>query len=362
MVQVRTHHRRVNAGAAPVSRIVRVHPAGPAPRRRGFTLLELLIVIGLIAALAAIILPAVQGAFSRGRDAEAAQQFRDLQTALDSFKAKYGEYPPSNIMLFENPADWAAAPQELAKLVRLWPNYTPAVTDFNGDGDAADSPGSGGSPLYLDGAECLAFFLGGMMVTNIVDQTGALQPGATAGTLPNQWSPQGFSGNPVNPFERGSQGRIEFYDFSSVRLVDGNEASDAATAAASMPGTDGMPSMLDSYPEQRTPIAYLKASPLGTYAVAASSAGYDTAVGAPTTAVYSVVPQDVNNASLSSAYGNALGEPFAKKSYQLISPGIDGVFGAGGVWSAEDGFPSNSSNRAQFEGDNVTSFSNGRLR
>jgi prepilin-type N-terminal cleavage/methylation domain-containing protein len=79
-----------------------VHPAfrpnAPAlPRRAAaFTLIELLIVISIMALLAALVFPAV-GAVSKLKiRKKAAGELIQVQTAIESYKAKFGYYPPDN--------------------------------------------------------------------------------------------------------------------------------------------------------------------------------------------------------------------------------------------------------------------------
>ena len=59
----------------------------------GFTIVELLIVIVVIAILAAISIVAYNGIQGRGRDAARSSDVRALQTALELYKADNGTYP-----------------------------------------------------------------------------------------------------------------------------------------------------------------------------------------------------------------------------------------------------------------------------
>ena len=69
---------------------------------RGFTLVELLVVILILAVLIALLLPALNGALRTARNAAVGGEINQLAQALASFKAKYGDYPPSRIYLAEN--------------------------------------------------------------------------------------------------------------------------------------------------------------------------------------------------------------------------------------------------------------------
>ncbi|HTV38943.1 MAG TPA: prepilin-type N-terminal cleavage/methylation domain-containing protein [Candidatus Sulfotelmatobacter sp.] len=65
-------------------------------QRSAFTLIELLVVIAIIATLAALLLPAA-GIMMRKENIGRAISERDqLETALESYKDKYGFYPPGN--------------------------------------------------------------------------------------------------------------------------------------------------------------------------------------------------------------------------------------------------------------------------
>ena len=66
--------------------VTRVNP-------RGFSLVELLAVIGIIALLLGILLPVLGGARSAARDAVLQSQLNDLQTAITNFQTDENRYP-----------------------------------------------------------------------------------------------------------------------------------------------------------------------------------------------------------------------------------------------------------------------------
>lgn len=61
--------------------------------RRGFTLVELLVVVTIVALLIAILLPAVQQAREAGRRAQCANNFRQVGLGLQNYCAASGCFP-----------------------------------------------------------------------------------------------------------------------------------------------------------------------------------------------------------------------------------------------------------------------------
>ncbi len=101
-------------------------------RRRGFTLLEVLLVVGIIALLAAFVVPSFMGT-QRGAEIQIAQTMVDdgghLATQLNLFRMHMGNFPEELKELVEKPSDEDAATKwhgpyinSLEKLKDPWGN------------------------------------------------------------------------------------------------------------------------------------------------------------------------------------------------------------------------------------------------
>lgn len=99
------------------------HTARILRLQRGFTLIELLVVIIVIGILSAMSVVVVRTAMNSGKGATVKTQMQQLAIALDSYKAKVGEYPPDNFL------DTAALERHLKK---RWPRarYSNIVEAF----------------------------------------------------------------------------------------------------------------------------------------------------------------------------------------------------------------------------------------
>ncbi|HEY2155057.1 MAG TPA: prepilin-type N-terminal cleavage/methylation domain-containing protein [Isosphaeraceae bacterium] len=375
-------------------------PQSPTRRRTGFTMIEILVVILIIAILMALLLPAINAAVNAANNARVAAEQQNLQTALADFKNKYGEYPPSRIILYNLVAGTTAAPygasatavtvpagavgtpeidlgdlnQRTVRAMRKYFSRAAAYFPTTGTASVTITWSSGTNAtnngyVILSGDECLVFFLGGM-------------PQAVSTTSGSGMAVTGFSRDPANPFAFASNATgtasrtTPLFEFAPQRLVDVDG--------------DGFPSYIDplsanNVVAEQHPYAYFSAY---------GNNGYD-----PNDCNY---PQldDAGNAIARSLYLNfavhgggrvtasAGPNPYTigdadpatpttnmnwvnPQTFQLISAGRDGIWGLGGPYDASStsnklpvGFaqdPSNASTVRRFERDNITNFSGGRL-
>ena len=61
--------------------------------QQGFTLVELLVTIAIIAILAGILLPAVIGAFKKASEAQARSEVKSIETAVKAYLNEYSRFP-----------------------------------------------------------------------------------------------------------------------------------------------------------------------------------------------------------------------------------------------------------------------------
>jgi general secretion pathway protein G len=377
--------------------------------KAGFTLVELLVVIVIIGILIALLVPVIASAVRTANDARVSAEIQLLAQSLSSFKDRYGEFPPSRIILAENGFYNTASTEPLASqtwhttlpaypgtfspydlnygqlaqrslkvLRKFFPqaNFSSTGTtstatffhDFNGN-DNLDA-----NPILLEGPECLVFFLGGIP-----------QPTGTG------FGMAGFGKNPQNPFQAVSvttNRSPSLFEFRAERLIDDD--------------LDGIPGYIDSLAtgNEGRYFAYFSSYGNGGYdpndingpepnnnqIIDASNPAigrfFRVGFGAngpsgATNVVFSPAPNPYTSSDAVPANGTAV--YINPNSYQIISPGRDRLYGFGGRYNPSasgDRLPSDvgdpGTNPVRIEPasdplirrrevDNLSNFSNGSL-
>ncbi|WP_437191679.1 type II secretion system protein [Planctomicrobium sp. SH527] len=329
--------------------------------RLGFTLIELIVVILVISILMAIVMPSIGNVFNSGREAQVVADIKNIEAGLAAFKLKYGIDPPSSFVISSDPATYIpASPADLANpakrigfnsralMRQLWPSYeiTNAAASTPGALLAANGVTGLDTTVYLNGAECLAFFLGG------------------PGVLGDNVAPNGFSANPINPFLGGGSRVGPFLELSESRLVDVDE--------------NKAREIIDTLPNQTRPYQYFSSYDGKGYQLF----GYDNTAGtdddevivlnsSPTMqSVYLKNDTEWATAANRPSVGGVVGNYWNGKTYQIISPGLDGEYGVGGSYSSQDGIAAKSDAADTYrsrevrskEADNITNFSSGSMK
>ena len=351
-------------------------------------MIELLVVIIIIAILVGLLLPAINAAIRAAKNAAVSAEISQLAQAIESFKKRYGDYPPSRLILYENglfpvtsnlpiPGEnisyGVLGQQSLSAMRQFFPkvpfnsSVVPAQVqqgngsywyDFNGNGVFDQTP------YILHGHECLVFFLGGIPLPS------QLPNGQGPVPVSSSFGMSGFGSDPNNPFTNNiavdprypnntnpmysPNRQPAIFEFNPGRLFmdPNNNALDQLTPAQ-MPGyydTLGTGPPGTAAGTTTNYYAYFSAYGNGAYNpddvnfVAESDANLAAPIGLkfvlaagqttspapnPYTSTLTVPSVDAANNTIS---GNV---SFQKaQSYQIISAGADGLYGVGGQYVA----------------------------
>jgi prepilin-type N-terminal cleavage/methylation domain-containing protein len=297
---------------------VHARPFHAARRRAGFTLIEILVVIAIIAILASLLLGAVMLFLNKGPDIRTKNDISQLSNALNNFKVKYGQYPPDRIKLCSNSSLYTTAALDQLSVSFLHNVMFKNLGTYNGmdwgNRNAAAPPASPvfvyGNPAnptvdILEGDQCLVFFLAG-------------PPGML-----------GFSSNPQNPTIAGGD-RIKFFDFDAGRLQAVSPSGVIVPAVPPLPAlvrSPQFPSYIDHY--GKMPYIYFSSGKTtGGYVNASSLDG-------------GVAPYRTSTGFL------------LPSSFQIVSAGLNGRFGAGGLWTPGTGGANGKDDLGNFHGDKL---------
>jgi prepilin-type N-terminal cleavage/methylation domain-containing protein len=288
-------------------------------RPRGFTLVELLVVIAIIGVLAAILIPTLYRVVVKARQNVIAQELNQLHLAIESYKQKFGDYPPDFTTLTSvNDFNAPTSPNQPHLVVRhirkAFPRH--AYTLGSGGTLAACFKDTSGNFVQPDPAEALVLWL-----SQVRD-------------------------DPRQPLS-GTSNRIVLFPFDEKRLVD----PDGNGLYSYLPpsGQDAPYVYFDSriYTDD-SPISGSNPPLVASLCVYKDSAG--------TALLYPYASKVNASAALSMAN---------QTTYQLISAGLDGEYGdvtgiTAGTASTYKVFPFGT-NYAIGDMDNLANFSDGKI-
>lgn len=284
--------------------------------RAGFTLVELLVVITILAILFALTAAAVVKVLGKGDEVKVRNEISQLQQAVTAYKTHFKVgYLPDRIVL---PPGYDLATAQY--ITSVWPRISAGPMQGPATGTPSPAPFtlnsqsytvfsywgiSGSQPVVLHGDQCLVFFLGGPL-----DPTG---------------NPIGFSSDATDPRRlTGSSRHNPDFEFAADRLV-------VMAGPGTTPEVAGLPKRSNYHPSFKD---IYNTAPYLYFSSAKATNDYANPIAAPSFPNNSLTWLRVNPYQVSSTrFANA-------SSFQIVSAGKDTAFGTGGTaWAGGGGSP-----------------------
>jgi len=249
---------------------------------------------------------AVFKVLDKGPEVNARNDISQLSNALGEFKTKFGDYPPSKIVLRRFASEYNNPPNQVdADSLSFLKKMYPRILDPVANGGVWTDPmkgidwGAGSTPIFMEGQNCLVFFLGGA-------QTSA---GNVNGCL-------GWGTDPHNPMNLtgGTLNGTPFYQFPAPRLR----------------GSAGGFEFVDAWGRQ--PYLYFSSGKAKNNYSSPPLPGFPSGLryGTSDCATYNVSPYYLS-LSPSPRFHH-------EETYQIVAAGKDKLFGPGGQWTTASAF------------------------
>jgi len=277
-------------------RNARAHSPRVASTPAGFTLVELLVVIVIIGILMGLAVPAIFSAVSTANSTAMKMELNSLETAVQKYQEKYGDYPPDF-------SDWNVVERHYRK---IFPRISSDLVLLK----ALLTDSNGYNPTIMDRGEVLAWVLGGYSSDPLRPFTGQGGPLEQVGT--NGQGPV----YQINPSKENS-----LFDFSpgqlDLRIPDKNTPPNPTNYHVSADGD-----LFLSYSastKTKTPFVYFDSRTYEYRNPSTTSKGFNgfwrPEAGPIRPYISDIVQTDQT-------------WQFMKPdSFQIIAPGIDGIFG-----------------------------------
>lgn len=309
------------------------------PARSGFTLVELLVAITVVAILVGMLTAAVIPAFRRAREAAAQMEMKQIELAIENFKNQYGFYPPNFEVFHANTqdlnGDGAVNFKDEAVLLnryvnRMSPNHAegqghPVHTDETRLEHWYEQVG-----LYMARESSLVFWLSGICKNKQYPVTGG----------------SNLDGPPLAAHNYGNDGieRDVFFEFKASQLF-GDEVDEIVKYTYPIPPVEQL-----AIPTALRPSATFPQGVILAYSQGSGPQDADFNTDATTSLLYKYA--DAPSYGFVNAYStDGVSNYLNPKSFQLITFGLDGASGSS----------TNAFNAGVKADDNLVNFADGRL-